>query len=77
VNGSKYIINSNIGTIDYVTGRVIITNLKTSEYVNNISLYLSTLNKDIIASKNMILIIDPNDVTVNVIETVKVKWIFI
>lgn len=71
LNGKKYIINNSIGSIDYVTGRVIISNLKVSDYVNNISLFLSTLNKDIIASKNMVLIIDPNDVTVNVIETVK------
>lgn len=69
--GSKYIINSNIGSIDYSTGRVVITNLKTSNYVNHITLRLSTLNKDIIASKNMILTIDPEDITVNVIETLK------
>jgi hypothetical protein len=71
INNKKYIINHNIGTIDYLTGRVIITNLKVSEYVNNISLYLTTLNRDIISSKNMILIIDPNDVIINVLETVK------
>lgn len=71
INNQKYVINNKVGSIDYSTGRVSITNLKVSEYVNNISLYLSTLNRDIIASKNMILIIDPNDIEINVKETVK------
>lgn len=71
INNEKYVINDSIGSINYTTGRVTITNLKVSEYVNNISLYLSTLNKDIIASKNMILTIDPNDIEISVKETVK------
>lgn len=69
--GTKYIVNSNIGSINYSTGRVIVTNLKTSSYVNHISLKMTTLNKDIIASKNMILTIDPEDISINVIETMK------
>jgi hypothetical protein len=69
--GTKYIINTKIGSIDYSSGRVIITNLKTASYVNHISLKMTTVNKDIIASKNMILGIDPEDITVNVIETLK------
>jgi hypothetical protein len=71
LNGVKYVINNKIGTINYTTGRVTITNLKTSSYVNNISIFLTTLNRDIIASKNMILLIDPNDVSINVTETIK------
>jgi hypothetical protein len=70
INGVKYVVNSAIGTIDYVTGRVIITNLKTSSYINSIALELSTQNKDIISTKNMILLIEAEDVSIEVIETV-------
>lgn len=70
INGVKFVVNTAIGTINYITGRVIITNLKASSYINNISLYLTTQNKDIIATKNMILMISAEDVTVDAIETV-------
>jgi hypothetical protein len=33
-------------------------------------LFLAPQNKDIIADKNKIIIIDPTDVTINIIETV-------
>lgn len=69
--GVKYVINGKVGSIDYSNGRVVLTNFKTSSYTNHISLRLTILNKDLIASKNMILSIDPEDVTVNVIETLK------
>ena len=69
INGVFTILNDNLGTIDYVTGDVKITNLLTSSYGNYISLYMLPLNKDIIINNNKILIIDPNDVTITMIET--------
>ena len=71
INGRKYFINEDTGSINYTTGRVILTNFKTSSYSGNISLYLTSLNKDIIATKNMVLLIDANDVTINIIEQLK------
>jgi hypothetical protein len=72
LNGKKTIINRSIGTIEYSTGYVKISNLKTSSYNDgNISLFLTTLNKDILANQNMILLIDASDIQVNVIEYLK------
>jgi len=71
INGKRYFINEDTGSINYTTGRVILTNFKTSFYLGDISLYLTSLNKDIIATKNMVLLIDANDVTINVIEQLK------
>ena len=68
INNQFTILNSNLGTIDYTTGDVSINNLLVSSYNQYISIYMEPLNKDVIIDKNKILIIDPNDVTVNVIE---------
>lgn len=69
INGVFTTLNDNLGTIDYVTGDVKINNLVTSSYGNYISLYMLPLNKDIVINNNKILIIDPNDVTITMIET--------
>lgn len=71
IKGAKTIVNYNIGVINYETGTVSISNLKTHEYGNYITLELETRNKDIIASKNMVLVIEAEDISVNVIETLK------
>lgn len=71
INNVLTVVNSDIGSINYDTGKVTIKNLITSEYGNYISLYLTPQNKDIIASQNMILLLEPNDINTNVIETVK------
>ncbi|CAB4162792.1 baseplate wedge subunit [uncultured Caudovirales phage] len=71
INGIKTILNSSLGSIDYETGRLILNDLLTTSYGNYISIYLKPLNKDIIASKNMILLIESSDVTINIIETLK------
>jgi len=67
-NGQFTIHNDNIGTIDYVTGKVYIKDLVTSYYGNHITINLYPLNKDVIINKAKILLIDPNDVTINLIE---------
>ena len=71
INDVFTILNKSIGTIDYNSGYVIINNLKTSYYNNYISLYLDIKNKDVLANKNKIIIIDPNDVSITVKETIK------
>jgi len=71
LKGIKTVLNSTIGLIDYDTGSVALTNLKTSYYNGYIELSLTTKNKDIIASKNMVLLIDPVDVNIEIIETIK------
>ena len=77
VSNQRILVNSSIGTVSYSdssegpAGRVKITNLKTSSYNNYISLYLTPNEKDIIATKNMILLMAPEDISISVIETVK------
>lgn len=71
VNNQETIINGNVGYIDYTTGKVEIKDLITSYYNEYLTLYLNTKNKDIIASRNMILYFLPEYTTVNIIETLK------
>lgn len=59
----------NVGTINYVTGEIILNNINVADYTNHISLYIRSRFKDIFASQNKIIIIDPNDVVVSVVET--------
>lgn len=69
--GKKFILKNSIGYIQYSTGRVVLSNLVVSDYMGYISIFLSPKNKDIIANKNQIILTDPNDVSINVIETVR------
>lgn len=71
INNVFTILKDKIGTIDYTNGIVKINNLKTSYYNNHISVYIYPMNKDIIVSKDKIIVIDLTDVTVNVIPTQK------
>ena len=70
-NNKKVIVNPNIGSINYDTGKVTLNGLKAAEYITNISLYLMPKNKDIVSSKNMILLIEPSDIKITVQETTK------
>ena len=65
------VLNSTLGTINYNTGDIVITKLKTSAYNEYISLYLVPQNTDVIANKDIILIIDPADLDISIINTVK------
>lgn len=71
LKGVKTVLKQSIGSINYETGSVVLTNLKTSYYDQYIQISLTTRNKDIIASKNMVLLIDPIDVIINIIETIR------
>ncbi len=71
LKGVRTVLKADIGTIDYNTGMVTISNLKTADYDGYIELSLTTKNKDIIASKNVVLLIDPVDVNIEIIETIK------
>jgi len=71
INNVFTIINDNAGSIDYINGVVKINNLTTSYYNNHISIYIHPMNKDIIVSKDKIILIDLTDVTVNAIPTQK------
>jgi len=57
-----------VGKINYLKGTFSLTDLTVSTYGNYISLYFRTLDKDIFSNKNKIINIDPNDITVDIIE---------
>lgn len=61
-----------VGTIDYVTGQVSLNNINIKDYTNNyISLYFRSRYKDLYAEQNKIIVIDPNDVEISVVETMR------
>lgn len=70
INNLFTVLNPTVGTINYTTGSVLINNLVTSNYSNYISLYLEPSNPDLIISLSGIMVIDPNDVNITVINEV-------
>ena len=60
-----------VGAINYVTGEVTLNNINVANYTNYISLYFRSRFKDIAASQNKIIVIDPSDVSVSIIETIQ------
>lgn len=68
LNGDSFVVvNANIGTVDYTTGRVIIRNLRVSAYVGSeIRLFGRTVAQTINAPKSRILSIRPSTSDVNI-----------
>ena len=60
------VLEQNVGTINYTTGQLDLTNLVITNYTNYISIYANILNNDIILQTNQILNIEQSDVTVSV-----------
>lgn len=65
----KVVLNQNIGTYDYLTGKIVINSMIYSGYTNFISLYGKTSDLDFLTSRNQMINIDPRDVyiTMNVV----------
>jgi len=60
-----------VGSINYTTGEVTLNNINVANYTNYISLYFRSRYKDIAASQNKIIVIDPSDVSVSIVETIQ------
>lgn len=71
IDGKFVIINKAIGSIDYNKGMVILTKLTVSSYGSYIEIKVKPRNKDIVVSRDKILLIDLANVTINVIPTQK------
>ena len=65
--GNELIVTDVIGTVNYVTGEIVIARLNAADYNNYISLYIRTETSDLIAKQNKILIIDPSDINVEML----------
>ena len=66
--GTELIVTDQIGSVNYVTGEITINNLSVADYTNYISIYVRTDTRDLIAKQNSILIIDPDDVKITMLE---------
>jgi hypothetical protein len=66
INGVFYIINPNIGTVDYENGIIQLNNFVTSYYDEYIAIYANPAYNDVLVSQDKIVTIDPNDVTITV-----------
>ena len=71
INNILTVLNPNVGSVDYTTGTVTINKLRVSDYTDYITLYGDPLIKDVIIKKSDILLIEPQDCTISVIETLK------
>jgi hypothetical protein len=60
-----------VGTIDYSNGEITLNDINVASYLNYISIYIRSRFKDIFASQNKIIVIDPADVNVSVIEKIE------
>lgn len=60
-----------VGTIDYEKGIVNLKDISINAYDNYISFYFKPRNRDIYSTRNNIILIDPNDVSVSIIEEKK------
>lgn len=68
VSGNFHKPVKQVGTVNYQTGKIILTNFEVSAYDGSaIKLYASPASRDIISQKNTILSIRPEDVVVTVI----------
>lgn len=57
-----------IGSVDYVNGVIQINGLLVSSYTNYINLYVKTLDNDVYAKNDKIMLIDPADVSIQITE---------
>lgn len=66
---NKLVQLEQVGTINYSAGTFSLNNISLANYNNYISIYLRTVQRDIFASSNKIIVIDPTDVTITINET--------
>lgn len=69
--GSEIVSVDKVGSVNYSTGQITLNNISIADYSPYISLYIRSRFKDIFASQNKIILIDPSDVNIEVIETVR------
>lgn len=75
-NDQKIIIQPNAGSVNYSTGEIQIQNLLVTGIPNNfnyIDLIITPAKNDIIAYRNQILLLDDADISVNVVDLLRVR----
>lgn len=67
VSGGEHIVVKTVGSVDYDTGRVQLTNFKIDSFDGNyFKIYVVPAEKDIVISKNEILYIESDEINLNV-----------
>jgi hypothetical protein len=67
-SATRRVFKRNLGTVNYTTGVVKLSNFIVSSYVgDSIRILANTKNKDIKAPKERILIVRPSDISVSVL----------
>lgn len=69
--GSEIVSVDTVGSVNYATGTIKLNNISIADYSPYISIYIRSRFKDIFASQNKIIVIEPSDVNIEVIETVR------
>jgi hypothetical protein len=75
-NDQKIIIQPNAGSVNYATGEIQITNLLVTGIPNDFNymdLIITPQKNDIVAYRNQILLLDDSDITVDVVDLLKVR----
>lgn len=66
-NGKQFISLANIGTIDYTTGKIILTNFNINSYDgDSFRVYARPLDPDVRAPQNTILTIEPSGINIDI-----------
>ena len=72
----KVVINSNVGSVSYDTGEIILTDLLVSRIPNNINyidLFITPQENDVIVLRNQVLLIEDADINIDVVDLNKIK----
>jgi hypothetical protein len=66
VNNKEVAVGLTVGTVNYTTGAVQINGLNIKDYLGYINIYVRPQDRDFIISRNQMLLVDAEDITVNV-----------
>jgi len=67
-SGTSIVKLARVGSVDYTNGVINLSNLNLASYDNYVSIYCKLASKDIYANQNKIVLIEPSDVGITVIE---------
>jgi hypothetical protein len=75
-NDKKIVINPNVGSVNYETGEINITDLVITSIPNRqnyIDLYITPKDNDIVVLRNQVLLLDDEDIEVDVVDLSRVR----
>ena len=70
INNIYNVVDSNIGSIDYTLGKIVLNNINISDYGNVFSIYMIPKYPNITIKNDKILLIDLNDVNITITEEI-------